>query len=254
MSRKAVFVPALLGGIVGAAVLPWAVHAGVTGVRLLQAGGWTGTATSALDMVTYAISFGTDPADAGSVRLENATGIYWEAAPAGTDESLTLNASESFVFTGPIEVDATDPGDSGAIRLDNNEAIQWEAGPAGTDCTLKANGSEALVSSCPISISESFTAIEFDGSTTQTANAPYLDLQCTGAETIISITGRSASIGTLLIVRNADTDCTIQDDDTPEANEFNLLGTGDDVGATGKMMFFIHDGNAFQQLSESANN
>ena len=89
----------------------------------------------------------TDPADAGAIRLENAVLISWEASPAGTDESLDLDASENFGLTGPLELDATDPADAGALRLDNNEAIAWEASPTGTDITLGANISEVLVSS-----------------------------------------------------------------------------------------------------------
>lgn len=52
-----------------------------------------GTAVGNLNMSTYAISFGTDPADAGDLRLSNNESIAWEASPTGTDLTLKVNAS-----------------------------------------------------------------------------------------------------------------------------------------------------------------
>lgn len=48
------------------------------------------------------LALGTDPADAGVLRLENAAVIGWEASPAGTDVTLTVNSSEQFVFSSSI--------------------------------------------------------------------------------------------------------------------------------------------------------
>ncbi len=48
------------------------------------------------------LSLGADPADAGVLRLENAALIGWEAAPAGTDATLTVNSAEQFVFSAAI--------------------------------------------------------------------------------------------------------------------------------------------------------
>ena len=93
-------------------------------------------------------STNADTADAGSIRLGNAELIEREAAPAGTDETLTLSSGENFQFSGPLEIDASDAADAEAIRLDNAEGIGWEASPAGTDCTLKTDASEILQSSC----------------------------------------------------------------------------------------------------------
>lgn len=89
----------------------------------------------------------TDPADAGEIRLNNAATVAWEAAPAGTDETLSLSSDENFQLSGPLEVDASDPADSGAVRLDNNESIAWESAPAGTDITLLVDASEILQAS-----------------------------------------------------------------------------------------------------------
>ena len=59
----------------------------------------TFTLPSTLTVPTvYAI--GSDPADAGVIRLENAAVIGWEAAPAGTDVTLTVDASEVMQASG----------------------------------------------------------------------------------------------------------------------------------------------------------
>jgi hypothetical protein len=46
------------------------------------------------------LSAAADPADAGAIRLGNAEVIGWEASPAGTDVTLTVDSSENFVFSG----------------------------------------------------------------------------------------------------------------------------------------------------------
>lgn len=43
-----------------------------------------------------------DPADAGIVRLGNAELIAWEASPASTDVTLTVNSAEQFAFSNDI--------------------------------------------------------------------------------------------------------------------------------------------------------
>ena len=100
--------------------------------------GWVATATSALDMSTFAINFGTDPADSGDIALENNTSICWEAAPAGTDECVKFDASENFVIDGPLVPNgASDPADSGDIRLGNLQTLCWERATPGADvCAL----------------------------------------------------------------------------------------------------------------------
>lgn len=45
---------------------------------------------------------GASPAGAGAIRLENAALIAWEASPASTDVTLTVNSSEQFVFSAAI--------------------------------------------------------------------------------------------------------------------------------------------------------
>ncbi|ANS05900.1 NOTCH2 protein [uncultured Mediterranean phage] len=42
----------------------------------------------------------SDPPEAGSIRLDNAESVCWEAAPAGTDVCINVNASEQYQFDG----------------------------------------------------------------------------------------------------------------------------------------------------------
>jgi hypothetical protein len=109
-------------------------------------GGWVGTATSTLDMVAQIISFGTDPADAGDIRMENATNICWEASPAGTDVCVGLTTGELVAFTGVGGIAiGTDPADFGVIRLEAETSISWEAAPTGSaEASLKVTDNEVF--------------------------------------------------------------------------------------------------------------
>jgi hypothetical protein len=61
------------------------------------------TFTFSLGAITpTSIAMGADPADAGEIRLPNAGIIAWEASPAGTDVTQTVNSSEQFVFSNDI--------------------------------------------------------------------------------------------------------------------------------------------------------
>jgi hypothetical protein len=95
---------ALLGGLIGGALAPLAVQAGVESVRMIQAG-WVGTAASTLVMGSNYATFGTDPADAGIIRIANGggggdTGICWEASPAGTDQCILNDNGETLYLNG----------------------------------------------------------------------------------------------------------------------------------------------------------
>jgi hypothetical protein len=114
-------------------------------------GGFVGTATSNLDMATYAVTFGTDPADAGDIRLENANSICWEADPAGTDVCVSVTSGELLTLSGgnmdmgsQSILFGSDPAESGAVRLPNATGVYWEASPAGTDSAIIVNSSEQM--------------------------------------------------------------------------------------------------------------
>lgn len=66
----------------------------------------------------------SDPADAGAVRLDNAALIAWEASPAGTDVSITVDSAEAVVLAGASGL--TVPADSiSDSELDENAPFDW---------------------------------------------------------------------------------------------------------------------------------
>lgn len=100
---------------------------------------------------------------------------------------------------------------------------------------------------------ESHGTITVDGASTFALTGAFNVLACTGAESISTITG--GMTGSLLYLEDTDTDCTLVDDDAPTAsNALNLTGTGNDVGAAGKLVVLIYDGTAWLEVTESANN
>lgn len=113
-----------------------------------------------------------DPADAGIVRLGNAETIAWEASPASTDVTITVNTSEQIVgstsFVGTTSIlapffsqNSGDPADAGNYRLPNAGTVAWEASPAGTDVTLTANTSEVIVASTSLQATTSMISPVF---------------------------------------------------------------------------------------------
>jgi len=65
--------------------------------------------TSALSSLT-SISFGTNPGDAGPIRLENNTCLNWEIATPGADKCLKVNASDQLDFNGTINLSGSTTG------------------------------------------------------------------------------------------------------------------------------------------------
>lgn len=81
---------------------------GTTG-QLLHVSGGTPAWTSAIAGLT-SLSFGSDPGDAGPIRLENNTCLNWEIATPGTDKCLKVNASDQLDFNGTINLSGSTTG------------------------------------------------------------------------------------------------------------------------------------------------
>ena len=85
------------------------------GTTTLQTPSATATMDSSGNISTPgSIAFGTNPGDAGPVRLENNTCINWEIATPGTDKCLKVNASDQLDFNGAINLSGST---SGSITL-----------------------------------------------------------------------------------------------------------------------------------------
>ena len=99
-------------------------------------------------------------------------------------------------------------------------------------------------------------SVTVDGATTFaiTPRFPwtYITLACTGAEAIDTITGGRQ--GTILIIADGDTDCTLNDDNAATAADaIDLTGAANDVGAVAKDIALIYNGASWEELYESDN-
>lgn len=85
-----------------------------------------GTMTGAIDLATYSISSGSNPADAGVYRMSNNENLCWEAATPGTDLCLYVGTDNEFHLSAPLNIGGT----GGPILL--TEAAVTEPAAAGT--------------------------------------------------------------------------------------------------------------------------
>jgi hypothetical protein len=94
--------------------------------------------------------------------------------------------------------------------------------------------------------------IDVDGVTTFAVTRNVMQLTCTGAETITTITGGVS--GQLLTILHEDTDCTLNDTDDDTAAQLDLVGAdGDLVGAEDLVILFVFTGSHWLQVGASQN-
>src|SRR3990167_2712954 len=80
-----------------------------------------------------------DGAEAGAIRLDNAENIAWEAAPAGTDMTLGVDASEILQFSGAFNATAMTEATVGVVNLGEIDTYS-ELNAIVADVTLTHNG------------------------------------------------------------------------------------------------------------------
>lgn len=68
-------------------------------------------------------SAAADPADAGAIRLGNAELIEWEASPAGTDVTLTVDSSEIMQSSGTFNAATLTEGGTGVPNTGDNLSV-----------------------------------------------------------------------------------------------------------------------------------
>jgi hypothetical protein len=126
------------GGGGGAGTVTVVGAGSLTSTALVTGGGTTTlqtpSATATMDAsgniaTPGSIAFGTNPGDAGPVRLENNTCINWEIATPGTDKCLKVNASDQLDFNGTINLSGSGTGSvvingttSGSLTLTTADA------------------------------------------------------------------------------------------------------------------------------------
>src|SRR3990167_4162299 len=81
----------------------------------------------------------SDSADGGAIRLDNAENIAWEAAPAGTDMTLGVDASEILQFSGALNATAMTEATIGVVNLGEIDTYS-ELNAIVADVTLTHNG------------------------------------------------------------------------------------------------------------------
>ena len=149
------------------------------------------------------------------------------------------------------EVDDDSPA-AGDIGM----AFIWEQMPGGggvlaETMRLSAAGNLTVEGS----IGTTVVTIDVDGGGGAEALAitsSVVQLTCTGAEVILTITGGVS--GQLLTLIHEDTDCTLDDTDVDTANQLDLVGSnGDLVGAADLTIMLVFNGTHWLELARSAN-
>lgn len=126
----------------------------------------------------------------------------------------------------------------------------WEQMPGGGGAlrqTMRLAADARLTLVGPVAYNTLQAAV-VDGVTTFAVTSSYVDLACTGAETIDTITG--GVTGQILVIQHDDTDCTLNDDDdVTAANAIDLAGAATNItGAASKTITLIYDGTAWRQV------
>jgi len=149
----------------GAGSLTWNL-----GSNVVVTGGSDQTFTKNLLFGSLATIFGSDPADSGSIRLSNAGTIGWEASPASTDVTISVDSNEDFVISSSanninlnsnplinsiLNIDSTgnqitastnQAGD--LLKSDGTEYQRFARGAAGTCLKVNAGGTDLEYGSC----------------------------------------------------------------------------------------------------------
>jgi hypothetical protein len=209
-------------------------------------------------------------ADAAGTVVTTASAPAFTSAISSTS-AITLTGNNNFInLTNMVLRNNTaQTPDSGTLETvtNSNAVILMENGDSGADCAhaLQTNPTLFIHSAtiCSTSTTEyaAYThlgqapnqvTVTVDAATTFAITTGYVDLQCTGAETINTITGGVE--GLVLYLENTDTECTIADDETPTAaNAIDLTGAANDVGAAAKVLTLVYNGTHWKQVSESDN-
>lgn len=149
------------------------------------------------------------------------------------------------------EVDDGSPADG-----DIGMAFVWQQMPGGGGSlteTMRLSAAGNLI--VPGVVSSAQLTVDIDGGGGAEALAitsNSLNLTCTGAETILTITGGVS--GQLLAITHEDADCTLDDTDVDTANQMDLVGAnGDLTGAADLMILLYFNGTSWHELIRSQN-
>lgn len=137
-------------------------------------------------------------------------------------------------------------GSNENITLLNRRNASLTLGTNGTTrVTITADGDMIATGQ----IGTTIATIDVNGATTFAVTRNVINLTCTGAETINTITAGVS--GQLLTLIHEDTDCTIADDDPATATDaIDLIGTAsNNVGAASKVVTLVYDGSKWFEVT-----
>ena len=101
-------------------------------------------------------------------------------------------------------------------------------------------------------LGNTLTVVTVDETTVAVITSNVIQLQCTGAETVTTLTGGVS--GQLLTIIHDDSDCTINDTDNNTADQIDMLGSNNDLaGAADLIVQLVYNDVHWFAVSESAN-
>jgi len=236
------------------------------GTLALSSGDWaigaTGTITNAsmsadqisagnLTLGNSYLSIGTDPADAGTIRLPNAGSILFEADAAGVDvNAIAVNSSEAVligsagasgvtvtpntIFSGNISaVDGAFSGNLSVTGAINQDAL-IPATPAPAAITLNGAGAGGVTiggtSTGDITLGGGATLVNLPAATDLTLAGGVISVTDTANANVVSITNNTSTTGSgLIITQNATT-------------SGKVISVTADALNTGSMLYLDSDG------------
>lgn len=186
--------------------------------------------TSALSPIWS--STNADPADAGQIRLGNAETIAWEASPAGTDVTVTVDSSERFTSSGPI-----------------NATTGFQiGGAASSNKILKADGTNFVASTETYAAPSTSGNVMTSDGTNWTSAAPVVTASNTVTFTNKRITPRIQSVtDAATVTPNADNDDMV--DITAIAQAFTIANPSGTPVNGQKLIIRIKDNGTARAIS-----
>lgn len=168
--------------------------------------GFSNPAGANLDMGSYAVSFGSDPADAGDIRLSNNEAIAWENATPGTDLTLKVDATNTLVSSAPVSATGAVTastnlvaGASGSVGFTGRSILKSSADGTAALTNAAATASSTLTAASPTTPRTSDLSV-----TAAMANTVFTN---TGASGTVNFTlpTAAANLGPFIFVQDSDT-------------------------------------------------
>ena len=194
----------------------------------------------------WLVNIGDTDFDTGYRPLgEDSFGIY------ANNNLMMYTAAGASLFIGGGAGSGTYFASGGTIEITSGGAISNVA--ANTSLNLNDNIQQTGITA------QAAATITVEAVTTFVATRNVLTLECTGAESVATITRPSGVSGSgLLILHHGDTDCTLTDTDDGAADTIDLdevdVAAALNVGADDRTVMLSHDGTLWRQVGKIVTN